>query len=109
MQQALAYHHKMYAITQAVSKRQYVLRRKFIILTDQKSLKHINKQTIQTPEQQYYFYKLMGFDFENHYRPRKMNLVAYVISQAPMQCYLTISQANFWSIRTISIFKCYWS
>lgn len=37
MQQALAYHPKMYAIAQAVGKRQYLLHRKFIILTDKKN------------------------------------------------------------------------
>ncbi|KAG8484017.1 hypothetical protein CXB51_023201 [Gossypium anomalum] len=46
------YHREMFAITQSVGKwRQYLLGRKFVIITDQRSLRKLNQQTIQTPEQ----------------------------------------------------------
>ena len=52
MQQASTYVREMYAITEAVKKwRQYLLGRRFIIRTYQKSLRALLDQVIQTPEQ----------------------------------------------------------
>lgn len=70
MQGASTYHREMFAITQAVSKwRQYLLRCKFTIFTDQQSLRNLTNQTIQTPEQQKWLSKLVGYDFQIIYRP----------------------------------------
>jgi len=53
MQAASTYVREMYAITESIKKwRQYLLGRKFIIYTDQKSLRNILEQTIQTSEQE---------------------------------------------------------
>lgn len=53
MQKQSAYVRELYAITEAMAKfRHYLLGHKFIIRTDQKSLKSLTEQTIQTPEQQ---------------------------------------------------------
>ncbi|KAL4352593.1 hypothetical protein GQ457_06G013560 [Hibiscus cannabinus] len=82
MQGESTYNREMYAITQAVGKwRQYLLGRKFVIVTDQKSLRELTAQTIQTPEQQRWLSRLIGYDFEIHYRPGKMNNAADSLSR----------------------------
>ncbi|XP_015160318.1 uncharacterized protein [Solanum tuberosum] len=81
MQQASTYHREMFAITQVVSKwRQCLLGTRFTILTDQQSLKNLTNQTIQTPEQQKWLTKLVGYDFHIIYRPRKQNLATDALS-----------------------------
>lgn len=68
MQAASTYVREMYAITESVKKwRQYLLGRKFHIFTDQQSLRSLLHQTIQTPEQQKWLTKLLGFDYAIHY------------------------------------------
>lgn len=67
MQAASAYDREMYAITEAVKKwRHYLLGRHFRIYTDQKSLRGLMSQTIQTPSQQKWLSKLLGYDFDTH-------------------------------------------
>jgi hypothetical protein len=61
--------------------RQYLIRRHFQISTDQKSLKELLTQTIQTPEQQKWAAKLQGFTFDIFYKPGKTNLVADALSR----------------------------
>ncbi|XP_042029888.1 uncharacterized protein LOC121776789 [Salvia splendens] len=57
---ASTYHKELYAIVEAVQKwRQYLLRRDFIIRSDQKSLKDLLQQIVQTPDQHLYVRKLM--------------------------------------------------
>lgn len=61
MQTASAYEREMYAITVAVKKwRHYLLARRFRVYTDQKSMKDLISQTIQTPVQQEWISKLLG-------------------------------------------------
>ncbi|PNX96526.1 transposon Tf2-1 polyprotein, partial [Trifolium pratense] len=82
MQAASVYVREMYAITEAVKKwRQYLIGRHFHIFTDQKSLKNLLVQTIQTPEQQKWASKLQGFSFEIFYKPGKANQVADALSR----------------------------
>ena len=51
MQQASAYVRELYVITEAVKKwRQYLLGKQFITRTDQKSLRYLLDQVIQTPD-----------------------------------------------------------
>lgn len=51
MQVASAYVRELFAITEAIKKwRQYFIGRKFHIYTDQRSLKHLLSQVVQTPE-----------------------------------------------------------
>ncbi|KAL4302318.1 hypothetical protein GQ457_10G018500 [Hibiscus cannabinus] len=81
MQNSSTYSQEMYAIMQAVDKwRQYLVGRKFNIITDQRSLRELNQQTIQTPEQQRWLSKLVGYDFDIKYRPGKHNTVADALS-----------------------------
>ncbi|KAI3742689.1 hypothetical protein L1987_60382 [Smallanthus sonchifolius] len=92
MQQASTYHREMYAITQAISKgRQYLLGHKFTIITDQQSLKRLQDQDIQTPEQQKWLGKLLGFDFEIVYRPGTQNGAADALSRAPSDHLMALS------------------
>ncbi|KAL4354151.1 hypothetical protein GQ457_06G015870 [Hibiscus cannabinus] len=82
MQHASTYSKEMFVITQAVAKwRQYLVGRQFVIVTDQRSLRELNQQTIQTPEQQRWLSKLVGYDFDIQYRPRKLNNVADALSR----------------------------
>jgi transposase InsO family protein len=85
------YVRELHAITTAVKKwRQYLLGHKFIIFTDHKSLKQLISQVIQTPEQQVYLSKLLGFDFTIQYKAGNTNVVADALSriQPPASCLL---------------------
>lgn len=92
MQQASTYHREMFAIIQAVSKwRQYFLGRRFTIYTDQQALRNLTNQTIQTPEQQKWLSKLVGYDFSIIYRPGKQNRAADALSQVPEAACMAIT------------------
>lgn len=83
MAAASVYIKEMFAITQAVGKwRHYLLGRHFIIKTDHRSLKNILTQVIQTPEQQVFLCKLLGYDFTIIYKPGKDNRVADALSRS---------------------------
>ncbi|WVZ14709.1 hypothetical protein V8G54_012275 [Vigna mungo] len=83
MQKQSAYVRELYAITEALAKfRHYLLGHHFIIKTDQKSLKQLLDQTLQTPEQQQWLPKLLGCDFEIHYKAGKENIPADALSRS---------------------------
>ncbi|KAL0302716.1 UNVERIFIED_CONTAM: Retrovirus-related Pol polyprotein from transposon [Sesamum angustifolium] len=71
--------------------RQYLLGCKFNIYTDQRSLKNLLHQTIQTPGQQKWLTKLLGYDFEIHYTPGRDNPVADALSRLPFSTLLLFS------------------
>lgn len=52
-----------------------------MIKTDHKSIRELFQQVIQTPEQQAYVRKLMGFNFRIDYRPGKTNTAADALSR----------------------------
>ncbi|KAD6453982.1 hypothetical protein E3N88_08688 [Mikania micrantha] len=82
MQHASAYQREMFAITQAIAKwRQYLLGRKFVVITDQQSLRNLRDQVIQTPDQHKWLGKLLGYDFDVVYRPGKQNEAADALSR----------------------------
>lgn len=76
------YIRELYGLTEAIKKwRQYLLGSTFKIFTDHKSLKCLMNQTIQTPEQQKWLTKLVGYNYEIHYKPGKENVVADALSR----------------------------
>lgn len=82
MQGKSAYLKELFAITEAVKKwRQYLLGRFFVIRTDQRSLKELFQQVIQTPEQQFYVKKLLGYTFHIEYKVGATNKAADALSR----------------------------
>ena len=82
MQAASVYVREMFDVIEAVKKwRQYLIGQQFHIHTDQKSLRNLLLQKIQTPEQQKWAAKLQGFNFEIFYKPGKTNVVADALSR----------------------------
>ncbi|CAL1390315.1 unnamed protein product [Linum trigynum] len=78
------YAKEMLAVVTAVQNwRPYLLGRKFIIRTDQRSLKHLLGQRITTPEQQQWLSKLMGYDYDIIYKPGPQNQAADALSRRP--------------------------
>ena len=61
--------------------RQYLLGHQFMILTDHWSLKELMTQIIQTPEQQYYLSKLLGYDYKIQYKYGSSNVGANALSR----------------------------
>ncbi|XP_042065700.1 uncharacterized protein LOC121809231 [Salvia splendens] len=79
---ASTYHKELYAIVEAVQKwRQYLLGREFVIRSDQKSLKELLQQIVQTPDQQLYVRKLMGYNFRIEYKKGALNRAADALSR----------------------------
>ncbi|KAJ9537379.1 hypothetical protein OSB04_030112 [Centaurea solstitialis] len=83
MQKQSAYVHELYAISEAISKfRHYLLGHRFVICTDQKSLRSLTDQAIQTPEQQVWLHKFLGYNFTIEYKPGKENIIADALSRS---------------------------
>ena len=55
---------------------------KFLIRTDQRSLRSLTQQSLQIPEQQSWLHKLLGYDFTTEYKPGKDNLAADALSRS---------------------------
>lgn len=66
----------------------YLLRRKFYIHTDQRSLKHLLEQQLVKPKQHKWVTKLLGYDYEIRYKPSHDNMTAYAL--------LRVQVAQFW-------------
>lgn len=72
MTKASTYLRELHAITGAVKRwRQYILSNFFIIQTDHRSLKELLTQVTQTPWQQLYLSKLLGYHYDIQYKPDK--------------------------------------
>ena len=81
-QKKSAYFREMLAIAEAIAKfRHYLLGHRFVIRTDQKSLRSLMDQSLQTPEQQEWLHKFLGYDFTIEYKPGKDNLAADALSR----------------------------
>ena len=93
MQKQSAYAREFFAIMATIAKfKHYLLGHKFIIRTDQKSLRSLTDQVVHTPEQQNWIHKLMGYDFTIEYKPEKENVVANSLSRSIM---MAISQSKW--------------
>jgi len=90
-QKQSVYAKEMLTIISAVAKfRHYLLGHKFIIRTDHRSLKEMQVQTIQTPEQQMWLAKLLGYDFTIEYKKGCENNGADGLSRS----FLTLTTVN---------------
>lgn len=77
--------------------RHYLLGRRFVVYSDQKSLKHLLQQRITTTNQQERMAKLLGFDFEVVYKVGVENKVADALSRQHEDAELqTIKSYPFW-------------
>ncbi|GAU25498.1 hypothetical protein TSUD_218700 [Trifolium subterraneum] len=84
-QKKSAYFREMLAIAEAIAKfRYYLLGHKFIIRTDQKRLRSLMEPSLQTPDQQEWLHKFLGYDFTIEYKPGKDNLAVNALSR--MMC-----------------------
>ncbi|MCH86694.1 hypothetical protein A2U01_0007554 [Trifolium medium] len=87
-QKQSAYIRELLAITEALAKfRHYLLGHKFVLKTDQKSLRSLLDQSLQTPEQQAWLHKFIGFDFQIEYKPGKDNISADALSRMYMMAW----------------------
>jgi len=85
MQKQSAYVREFYSIIEALAKfRHYILDQKFVIKTDQKSLKDLLEQQLQTPVQQQWLPKFLGFDFTIQFKLGRDNVIADVLSRSFM-------------------------
>lgn len=83
MQKQSTYVRELYAIIEALAKfRHDLIGHKFIIKIDQKSLKVLTDQLIQTPEQQHWLHKFLGYDFTIEYKPGIDNVDADALSRS---------------------------
>ena len=91
LQKQSAYVRELYALTKAVAKfRHYLLGHKFVVKTDQKSLRTLMEQSLQTPEQQKWLHKFLGYEFTIEYKPGKDNILVDALSRS---FYVAWSQA----------------
>lgn len=83
MQGKSTYVREMYGITEAIAKfRHYLIGHKFVIRTDHQSIRHMSTQIIQTPEQQEWLPKLLGYDFTIEYKSGRTNQAADALSRS---------------------------
>lgn len=76
------YEKELLAVVYAVQKwRHYLLQNHFIIKTDQRSLKYLLEQRLNTPIQQQWLPKLLEFNYEIQYRQGKDNVAADALSR----------------------------
>ncbi|KAL8162265.1 hypothetical protein V2J09_013754 [Rumex salicifolius] len=76
------YEKELLAVVFVVQKwRNYLLTGHFIIKIDQRSLKYLLEQRLNTPVQQQWLPKLLEFDYEIQYKEGKENLVADALSR----------------------------
>lgn len=88
--------------TRSLEVETYLLGSHFIIKTDHQPLKSLLTQTIQTPDQQKWVSKLLGFEFDVIYQPGRDNGPADALSRLPIADNASL---NSFSTPTLGILK----
>jgi len=102
MQRQSTYVREFYAIIEALAKFcHYLLGHKFVIKTDQKGLKELLEQQLQTPEQQQWLPKFIGFDFTIQFKSGRDNIVADALSRSFMLAWS--APQNQWLKRVVEL------
>lgn len=89
LQRSSTYVRELHAITVVVRQwRHYLLGHPFTIITNHQSLKELINQVIQTPEQQHYLAKLLGYKYTIQYCSSSGNVAIDALSRiaSPTQC-----------------------
>ncbi|KAL1544617.1 hypothetical protein AAHA92_21443 [Salvia divinorum] len=77
-----AYEKELMALVLAIHHwRPYLLGRRFVVHTDQRSLRHLLAQPFSTPAQQNWAAKLLGYEFSIVYKDGKLNRAADALSR----------------------------
>ena len=87
------------AMVLAVKKwKHYLLGKKFLIRTDQRSLKFLNEQRLMSEEQFKWATKLIGYNFDIQYRPSKENIVTDALSRQFSFSAISLVQEEEWAL-----------
>ncbi|KAL0535770.1 hypothetical protein IC582_024695 [Cucumis melo] len=76
--------------------RPYLLGAKFVVKTDQKSLKFLLEQRVIQPQYQKWLSKLLGYSFEVGYKPGLENKAADALSRRPPDIQLNSISIPYW-------------
>ncbi|PKU61934.1 putative mitochondrial protein [Dendrobium catenatum] len=86
------YERELMAIVLAIQKwRPYLLGQRFVVRTDQRSLKYLLEQRLVAEEHQRWLAKLLGYEFEIQYKPGVQNKAADALSRVECSQLMALS------------------